>query len=164
MAIGNTAKDGTGTPYWQVVNDAGYIRVYDWEPTLEADEALNDSDKTLTVPAGVEWKVKQIWIEFTSTAVVGNRQLEIQIQDGAADVICEVKVGAVQAASLTRYYHLSSHAADLAAFRDTDWLMTPIPEWVLPAGYVIRIWDNAAVDAALDDMILQLRIDIRGTT
>ena len=163
MAIGNTAKDGTGTPYWQVVNDAGYVRIYDWEPELQSDEALNDSDKTFTVPAGEEWKIKWIWLEFT-TGAGANRQIEIQIQDGAADVIDEIKVGIVQGAAITRYYHLSPHSADLGAFRDTDWLMTPIPEWVLPAGYVIRIWDNAAILPAADDLVIQMGIGKRSTT
>lgn len=128
----------------------------DWTPVLEDDEGLNDSDKTLTVPADTEWWIQSIWVEFISTAAGGNRQIEVQILDGAADVIGEIKVSTVQGASITRYYMLSKHLADLAAFRDTDWLMTPIPDLILPAGFGIRIWDNAAIDAAADDMVCQV--------
>jgi hypothetical protein len=129
----------------------------DLTPSLQADEDLNDSDKTLTVPADTEWIVKWIWVEFTSGAGA-NRQMEIQIQDDAADVIAEIKAGVAQGAAITRYYLFGPHCADLAAFRDTDYLMTPMPEWILPAGYHVRIWDNAAVLPAADDMIIQMMV------
>jgi hypothetical protein len=111
-----------------------------------------------TVPAATEWTVQWIWVELTTTAVVGNRQLEIQILDDAADTIAQVRVGAVQAASLTRYYMLAPHITELTAFRDTDYLSTIMPEWILPAGYQIQVYDNAAVDAAADDMIVQCMV------
>ena len=76
----------------------------------------------------------------------------------------EFKVGAVQGASLTRYYLLTSEIVDLTAFRDTDYLTTPIPEFTLPASYIIRVWDNAAVDAAADDMVVHIRRSIRTVT
>ena len=130
----------------------------DLSPDLQADEAPNDSDKSFTVPADTEWIIKSIWIEYTSDGNAGNRQLEVQIQDDAADVIAQVRVGIVQAATLTRYYMLAPHVTELAAFRDTDYLSTIMPEWILPAGYVVRVWDNKAISAAGDDMICQVMI------
>jgi hypothetical protein len=93
--------------------------------------------------------------------VVGNRQLEIEIQDDAADVIAEFRAGVAQAASLTYNYQLAPQVADLTAVRDSDYVSTPIPELVLPAGYVVRVWDNNAVDAAADDMLVQLMVQSR---
>jgi len=130
----------------------------DLSPDLQADEAPNDSDKSFTVPADTEWIIKSIWVEYTSDGNAGNRQLEVQIQDDAADVIAQVRVGIVQAATLTRYYMLAPHVTELAAFRDTDYLSTIMPEWILPAGYVVRVWDNKAISAAGDDMICQVMI------
>lgn len=130
----------------------------DWTPDLQADEAANDSDKTFTVPADTEWIVKWVWVEYTSDANAGNRQLEIQIQDDAADVIAQVRTGIVQAASLTRYYMLAPQVTELAAFRDTTYLSTIMPEWILPAGYVVRVWDNKAISAAGDDVVIQLMV------
>lgn len=154
----NTVKDGTGSTYW-LLGDANanlYVRPYG-EPELQADEALNDSDKSLTVPAGEEWVVKWIWAEFT-TGAGANRQMEVQIQDDAADVIARIVAGIAQGAAITRYYLFAPNVTDLAAFRDTDKLTTIMPEWVLPAGYVIRIWDNAAVLPAADDLIVQCMV------
>jgi len=132
-----------------------------WTPGLQSDENLNDSDKSFTVPASTEWRVKWIWVEYTSDASAGNRQLAIEIQDGAADVIAQIRAGIVQAASLTRYYLFAPHVTELAAFRDTDYLSTIMPEWILPASYVIRVWDNAAIAAATDDVIIQMLVEAR---
>lgn len=134
----------------------------DWTPSLQVNEAPGNSDKTITVPADTEWRVRWIWLEFTTAGGGGNRQLEIQIQDDAADVIAEIKVGIVQAGGATRFYMLSPHLADLAAFRDTDWLMTPMPEWILPEGYIIHIWDNTGVGT--DDLIIQMMVLARTVT
>lgn len=131
----------------------------DWHPFLVADETANDSDKSLAVPASYEYHILSIWVELTTTATVGDRQLVVQVQDAAPDVIGEVRAGAVQAASLTRNYMFSAPCADLTAFRDTDFLMTPLPgPLVLPATYIVRIYDNNAVDAAADDMVVQMLV------
>jgi len=162
MAYGNTARDGTGD-FWHLLQDnLGRLKVnVDWTPILYSDEALNDSDKSFTVPAGYETRFKWVWVEFTSDINAGNRQLEIQIQDGAADVIGIVRAGIVQAASLTRYYLFAQQVTELVAFRDTDLLSTIMPEWILPAGYIVRIWDNKAISAAGDDMIVQIGVEAR---
>ena len=144
-AIGKVKKEGgdTGSSEWTVA--------------LEADETLNDSDKTITVTAGQLWQVLSIRLEFTTTATVGDRQLVIQWRDDSDDIVGEVKAGIVQAASNTYYYEFAPALADLLAVRDSDWLMTPLPPTLfLPAGYDLRIWDNNAVDAAADDLIIQM--------
>lgn len=134
-----------------------------WRSDLQSDETANDSDKTFTVPADTEWQILWIWVEFTSTGTAGARQLVVQLQDSGSDVIGEVRVGTTQAASLTYNYMIASSLADLTALRDTDWLMTPFPPTtVLEAGDKIRIYDNNAVDAAADDMVIQMGIATRG--
>jgi hypothetical protein len=165
MSSINTVRDGTGDP-WHMLGDAlGRVRIYDdWTPSLQSDEAANDSDKTFTVPADTQWRVKWIWVEYTSDGNAGNRELIVEIQDNAADVIARIKVGIVQAASLTRYYMLSPNVVELTAFRGTaaaDYLSTIMPEWVLPEAYVVRVWDSVAVSAAGDDVIIQMGIESR---
>lgn len=127
-------------------------------PVLKVDEAVNDSDKTLTVPSGKTWKIHWIWVELITTATVNNRQIEIEIQDDANDVILRLQAGAVQADSLTRNYLFASGLVDLTAFRDTSYLTTPLPDgFVLPSGYIVRVYDNNAV--AADDMVIQMMVD-----
>lgn len=130
-------------------------------PTLVADENLNDSDKLLSVLGNTEWIVKWVWVELTTTAVAGNRQITIEIQDAAADVIGVIKAGVAQAASLTYNYLFAPHVSDLTAVRDSTYVMTPMPEWILPASYGVRIWDSFARDPAADDMIVQMQVVAR---
>ncbi len=126
--------------------------------SLQADEALNDSDKSFTVPSVVTWAIDSIWVELTSTATGGDRQLVVQFQDSAADVIAEMRAGIVQADTITRKYLFGFNLPDLASFRDTDFLTTPLPAILLPAGYIVRVFDNNAVDAAADDMVVQMMV------
>lgn len=156
--IGNTVKDGSGVDYWIVVNSQGQlVTVPAWAINLTSEETLNDSDKTFTVPASTEWKIESIWIEFVSTATAGTRQIEIQILDGSSDVIMKFYAGATQSVSITRNYLFAPGAEALTAFRDTDFISTPIPEVILPATYGIRVFDNSVSDAAADDMVVHLR-------
>lgn len=130
-------------------------------PTLQADETADDSDKSFTVPAGRMWEIISIWVELTSTATVGNRQMQVDIQDSGSDVVMAVAAGAVQAASLTRNYLFGDHLPDLTAFRAGDLLSTPIPPLQLPAGFIVRVYDSAAIAAAADDMIVQMLVNQR---
>ena len=133
-----------------------------WRVTLVSDETLNDSDKSIPVPASAEWQVLWLWVEFASTATVGDRQIVIEIQDSAADVIAQIRAGITQAASLTRYYMFGPSMADMFVVRDGDWIMTPLPPTlILQTGDIIRIYDNNAVDAAADDMVIQMQIAAR---
>ena len=129
-----------------------------WTPLLISEETADDSDKSFTVPANRQYQFLSVWVELTTTATAGNRQITIELQDDAADVIGQVRAGIVQAASLTRYYMFSPPLGDLVGFRDTNFLMTPLPMIVLPATYVLRVYDSAAVAAGADDMVVQIMV------
>jgi len=131
----------------------------DWVPDTISEETLNDSDKSFAVPVDVCRQIFWIWVEFTSTAVAGNRQLVIEVQDVAADVIGQwARAAIVQPASVARNYLFAPAVADLSAWRDTDYLTTPIPPPAfLKATDILRVYDNNAVDAAADDMIVHIQ-------
>lgn len=134
-----------------------------WRVFLSPDEGANDSDKSFTIPTNTEWELLWIWVELVTSADVGNRQLEVRVQDAAGDLIGILAVaGTTQAASLTRNYLFAPGAADMTAFRDTDFISNPIPRrTMLEAGQVLRIWDNNAVAAGVDDMVIQLQFNAR---
>ena len=147
-------QGAAGAEAWPVVDT--------WVPTLLPDEAADDSDKSFVVPASTYYQVLWCWVELTTTATAGDRQLTLELQDGAADVIAQWKVGVVQAASLTYKYCFAPANADLTAVRDTNYLSTPIPPTIIiPATYIIRVYDSAAVAAAADDMVVQLMVASR---
>ena len=162
-----TAGVVVGSTFFET--DTGVMYIYDgsaWQPyqttgglattkILARDVAANDSDKTFTVPAATQWDVYSVYVKCVSTATAGNRQIAIEIDDGT-NVFAVSFIGTVQAASLTRFYMFARGLGRLTA---TDgptaytmlWCALPQLPW-LPAGYRIRVYDVAAIDAAADDM------------
>lgn len=128
-------------------------------PILQVEETANDSDKTITVTANKIWEILWIWIELTTTATVGNRNLTILVLDDSNDLIYSISLGINHAASLTRNYLFAENLPREAAFFAIDRLYHPLPKTILPAGYKIRIYDSSAVDAAADDMIIQMMVN-----
>ena len=130
-----------------------------WRVAQTQDETINDSDKIFTVPAEVEWEIMWIWVEFTTDGTVGDRQLVIEVQDVANDWIGQwARAGVVQSASLIRSYLFAPCVPDMVAFRNVDYLTTPIPATpFLKATDQLRIYDNNGVAAATDDMIVQIQ-------
>lgn len=119
------------------------------------DATANDSDKTFTVPTGRSWKLQWIGVDFTSTGTAGNRQVAIVITDGT-NTILTINAGAVQAASLTRNYYFYDTAPNETSFTGTA-IRNPLPfNMVLLSGWTIQVLDSATVDAAADDMTVNL--------
>ncbi len=130
--------------------EINFIDLLAWRPLLVADEAVDDSDKVLTVSANKEWKIRSVRVEIIATATAGTRQMELQIRDGAADILWSALGGtATQGVTLIEQYGYGD-AADIL-----------IPEFFLPAGFDVHIFDNAAIDAAADDMVIQMLIEER---
>lgn len=130
---------------------------------VEAEETLNDNDKKITVPTGVEWEIKWLWVEYTSSGTVGNRALRFSILDPADDIIYLQKAKNTQAASITEYYTARpTQSLEGPSEDETYWHEIPLPpNFKLRGGFSIRVWDNANIDAAADDMILQLVVEER---
>lgn len=123
-----------------------------------SDTDSNDSDKSFTVTTGKRWIINTIWVELTTTAGAGNRQMTVEVQSAAGDVLYQVRAGAVQGASGTRYYLFATSVSDLTSFRDTDWLSTPLPAPMeIEAGEILRVYDKTAVAATADDMVVHVR-------
>jgi len=132
-----------------------------WRVALTQDEDANDSDKTFTVPASQEWQLLWIWVEyasFTGTAANPTRQLELQMLDSGDDVIGTLHPGKTQTNGQSYNYMFAPGLPDLTSFRDTSYLLTPIPTTLfLAAGQKLRVWDNNAADAGNDDMNVQIQ-------
>jgi hypothetical protein len=118
---------------------------------LASDVALNDSDKTFTVPATEQWRLDSIGVNLATTADAGNRRLAVLITTAADVQIAGVAAGLNHPASTTWDY---TFANDLP--RDTSAVESnvaaPLPRMVVPGGYKIVVKDLAAIQAAADDM------------
>ena len=122
------------------------------------DSTANDSDKSWVVPNNEQWKLNSVFVTLATTATAGNRVLTIEVQDELSNVIFALAAGAVQAASGTVKYSFA-----IGAPRETTavngYLLVNCPRdlW-LSAGYTLRVYDSAAVDAAADDMTVSFQV------
>ncbi len=143
----------------EVTAEGQIITHSNWSPLQVADTTTNDSDKTLTVPAGKEWHVMSIHVSYTSSATAGNRQLEIRFLDNDDDIMSSARARLTQAASLSYQYEFAPGLTNDTAAYDTDHITTSIPSTlVLPAGYKVRIFDNNAIAPAGDTMTVHMMI------
>jgi hypothetical protein len=127
------------------------------------DLALNDSNKDFIVPTGRQHKLEWGYASLASTAVVGNRQMIIELiaADGTT-VLVSASAGAVQAASLTNRYNFAPGSQRGAAFVASQ-IDTPIlPNFLAIEGQRFRIRDSAAIDAAADDLLITIGINDMG--
>ena len=144
------------------VDDAFRLRVsQDWNSTLQVFETTGDIDNDFAVVAGQEAHVMWIHVELITGTNVGARQVSVQIQDSADDVIAQYYAGVTQAASLTYAYTFAPGVPDLTAVRSTDNMVsTPIPgSLILPELFSVRVFDAALIDngaPSSDDMQVQM--------
>lgn len=135
--------------------------------TWVRDAAANDSNKSFTVPAGKVWLLKMVYAVLVNTATVGNRVLVVDIYNSTptwvfgtpratstAGQYCTLLCGdAVGEVSTTATYvpwaegGSGANVSTLYSFPTT---------FILTAGMIIKVWDGAAVDAAADDLTVNL--------
>lgn len=122
------------------------------------DVVLNDSDKTLTVPTGKQWKLIYGNMLLIASAQAGNRSIEFSLRDEGGNVLYSIVSLNVQVASTTERY-MFGQFADTSESVGTFHLM-PIPNSViLPSNFQIRIRDRAGIDPAVDDMTIRLIVE-----
>ena len=142
---------------------------YPWgkgTPTWTRDATADDSDKSFTVPAGKVWDLVAIESTLVATATVGNRQLQFIITNGVATVYTGTRAPNITASqagvALWDFSNGDGYSAAQVRVRlDTlagpnVYVTCPEAKTILPAGYVIRVYDAAAVDAAADDLTVVL--------
>ena len=137
---------------------------YPWgkgTPTWVRDAALNDSDKSFTVPTGKIWVLKYIRGELTATATVGNRILMVNITNGTSVVYTRwagTNIAATQVGIIEMHFDSFSDEFAIDSLVPTSTVARGIGvcSMVLPAGYVVRVLDNGAIDAAADDLTVVL--------
>jgi len=122
-------------------------------PKIVRNATANDSDKViLTVPAGKMIRLENVFIDYTSTATAGNRSIRITITDGTNVIFAAIPV-AFQTAGLNWFYNYGIGYPASAAIGNGH-LYAALPDIILKAGYVVRVYDSTIVDVAADDMIV----------
>jgi len=146
-----------------IINEMQVKTVPGGVPTWVRDATANDSDKTFTVPAGKVWADVSIVATLATTATVGNRTFQIVIASPLGHILTasgSALVAATQVGLLAMFPGVSYSAG--ANIRPESGLAPNISNLFtgivtpLSAGSTIRIWDQAAIDAAADDLVVSL--------
>jgi hypothetical protein len=124
---------------------------------LSVDEATDDSDKTITVPAGKVWEIRSLHTEWTlSTTTDTNRTPTLHILDASADVTFLSTGDAITGSTTTAVTGTRVWYPGAGTEKAGE---EPMPLVVLPAGWGIRVLDSAAIAATEDDLNIQLLVE-----
>ena len=124
----------------------------------------DDSSKDFICPADKIWTPLFIEVSLKATATVGNRSISMRLFNAANALIMTIRSGGNIAATqygTVLYVFGASPSADATAVLDltgtavaTTSLMMGSPSLYMIAGQYIRVFDQNAVDAAADDMVV----------
>lgn len=123
------------------------------------DDAANDSNKTITVPVGKQWKLLYAFIQLGATATVGNRQMRIELISGTGVFVWLSVALNVQTANQTEFYMLAPGIQEPTEALATHHFLPMPRECLMEEGSSIVIRDAAAVDAAADDLNIRLIVE-----
>jgi len=123
-------------------------------PVYTRDATANDSDKSFTVPANKRWRVTNIYVNYVATATVGNRQIRPDYQNSTPNTVVQ---HAFNGANVTAGTTLNGNwSIGMPVVHSATSSAQSLADAWLPAGYIVRVFDTNAVDAAADDMIVVL--------
>jgi hypothetical protein len=118
------------------------------------EDAVDDSDKTITLPTGGVYYIENIFITYTASADAGNRQVAVVVANGGVTLGIFNAV-AVIIANAVEYLNFSPHYGT-ASESPATMHYCPLPVNVIEGGATIRIYDSAAIAAAADHMIVAI--------
>ena len=129
-----------------------------WLPATVSNATTSSSDKTITIEDNHLYQIMSIYVDYTTNATVGARQLEVQLRDESNNVLDFILPGLTQAESLNYFYAFNLNHRDLTSLRDSDKVFTTMPFWVVNKRWNLRVFDNNAVDASGvgEDMIVRV--------
>ena len=120
------------------------------------DEAANDSDKTITVPAGEVWELLAVYVDFTASATVGTRSVILEIRNASAVIFLSLRQNINISASQHRACTFAPFGNEVAgAINESTLGALPIGLY-LPTGWDLRVRDFNAIDAAADDLLVRV--------
>jgi len=138
----------------------------DGTPNWVRDATPNDSDKSFPVPVGKAWDLRYIYGYLAASAVVGNRQLRALISNAQGlDLYATMTTANIAAngngavtAIVGQTYNTAAYKQRAGAPQNNSGVVANdiLPPCILTAGFTVRVWDVAAIDAAADDLTVVL--------
>lgn len=128
---------------------------------LWQDVALNDADKTLTVPDGYTYVIKHGLIKITTTASAGTRGFVLSIKDKAGNDIWHLEMSE-QTASKTWYFHVSDLDWKGQTMDNVNYTARSLPlpkDFAMLEGWTLQIIDEAGIALTADDLLITFIVD-----
>ena len=128
-----------------------------------ADLAVNDSDKTFTVPDDRCWEIISLYAEVFTFNSGNARRFGIDIRAADAltvDVVYSTRAINTQVANATEYYHAAQSGLEATETTAAQHYLSIPLGLILQPGWSIRFWDVNAITegVAADDMAVHLLI------
>ena len=120
-----------------------------WTPLTIIDSAVG-GNKIFVVPSGKEYEVLAIYVSFTSTATVGNRNILVFFATSLTEVTGQADAGITQSASTTVGYTIAPNIAKDTALNLAGGAGVTMPKMILSSGQQIIVRDGANVAWATD--------------
>lgn len=120
------------------------------------DSTANDSDKSITISRHQVGTIAALRLEYTCTATVGSRTVEVRVKDASGDVVWATEITTDFVASDIMVVNFSPGATTVAPVDNADEGAQHIAPIKLETGWSVQVIDTAAVAAAADDMVIHL--------
>ena len=134
-----------------------------WAPAAFEETLLNDSNKTLDLDAGalLIGNLQAFWftsihLEITLTGTTGTRTFQWQILDDSGDLIYQHGYGSGFNGSAGDSFNIDQAMGNEILTAGSGRRDRMPDRMMLRPDWQIRIRDSAAIDAAADDMIVQI--------
>jgi hypothetical protein len=124
--------------------------------------AISSAQGSITLPQTTAWQVINLFLNWTSSAVAGNRLVAIIAKDVLGNVLWQSLADAVQAASITGAYSFQSGLSILAV-QGTSHTDTLPAFACIPPGGSITVKDLNNIDSVGDTIpVLTMEYDQMG--
>ena len=128
-------------------------------PELISDTAANDNDKSITVPSGQIWHILWVWLNLSTSADAGGRNMRFALRDDSDNIIYEIRASNSQVESTTETYIWSPNFPEPDEYL-AGWHTGGIPpHCYLPAGHEIRIYDASDQSPSGDDLTIRVMVN-----
>ncbi|MCK5016796.1 MAG: hypothetical protein KAS32_06950 [Candidatus Peribacteraceae bacterium] len=132
----------------------------DWFGKTSALTTTNGSDVYLLGEVKRMYQLYSVRASFTTSATVGDRQIELQFKD-SDNTIVEVAIPQItQAADITYYYNFRL-GPEIESIIDGDQLFISLPLTFMQDAFTLRLFDNNTIDTSGDLLIAHARYMIR---
>lgn len=130
-----------------------------WQQVTEQSTSGTSTGVTFTVPSGKAWRLQSIFATLTAGATTGNRRLSARAINSSAETVGEWHSGNTLSSGLVGIVHWAvDHPNDTVFDAERLMLRALAGDFVLPAGYALKVLDSTGISSA-DTLAAKLLVE-----